>query len=124
MRANAFIFPAAVLTAIFCVYAHAGEWDTKSDVRVGPGMKVIKAGDANVIVAEGETPYQDNQGRIYQEPPDEYVARGFIETDNRFKSAEAEITLLKDRFKALEDKLEETTKRVQELEKDKPEKEI
>jgi hypothetical protein len=119
-----FFSATAIMVICFCGHAHAGEWDTKSDVRVSPGMKVIKAGDANVIVAKGETPYQDSHGRIYQEPPDEYVTRGFIETNNRFKTAEAEITVLKDRFKALEDKLEETIKRVQDLEKDKPEKEI
>jgi len=119
MKRAEFFIMVAVMIVCFCAYAHAGEWDTKSDVKIRPGMKVIKAGDANIIVAEGERPYQDSQGRIYQEPPDEYVARGFIETDGRFKAVKSEITELQDRVKTLEDKLEDVTEKLQELEGEK-----
>lgn len=108
----------AVIMICYGVYAHAGEWDTESDIRVGPGMKVVKAGDANVIVPHGAVPYQDDQGRIYEEPADEYAARGFLETDNRIKSTETDILDLKDRVKTLEDKLEETITKLEKLEED------
>jgi hypothetical protein len=123
MTRAGFFKMAVVMIACFCTHAHAGEWDTKSDVRIRRGMKVIKAGDANILVPKGGTTYRDDEGRIYMESSDEYAARGFTDTDDRFKTAEVEIAELKDRVKTLEDKLGEATKRLKELEKNKPEKE-
>ena len=113
----------AVTAVFFGTHAYAGEYDTKSDVRISPGMKVIKAGDANVLVPKGGMPYRDNQGRIYEESPDAYAARGFIETDKRIKGTETDLTELEERVRTLEDKLEEMSGKLEELEKDRLEKE-
>lgn len=116
---HCFLLTAAAIVLCIGAHAYAGEWDTHSDVRIGPGMKVIKAGDANIIVPEGGTAYRDSQGRIYQEPPDEYTTREFNETEKQIKAVEAEVTRLENRVKELEDKLEEATGRIRELERDK-----
>lgn len=119
--APAGLLTAAALTAVFfSMGAHAGEWDTESDIRVGPGMKVIKAGDANVIVPEDESAYEDEQGRIQRASPEEYAVQEFSESENRINGIEAEVAELKIRVKELEDKLEDAVRNLRELEKDMP----
>jgi len=80
---------------LFTVSAYAeSEYDTQSDIRVRPGMQVIKTGDTNILVPKGGKPYTE-PGRIYMESSDEYSARKFQDTENSIKKIDRDIEDLK-----------------------------
>jgi hypothetical protein len=107
-RVKIFIVPFMLIS--FVPAAHAQD-DTKTngDVRIPPGMEIIKQGDVNCLVPKGST-LRRNGNQVFIEGADEYAARGFSERDNRLNKLEADLNQQK---KDYETKLDQQNEQIE-----------
>jgi len=81
-----------------------GYSEKRDNVLIPPGMETIKEGDVNVVVPKGGR--LRKQGSVMLiETADEYSARKFEDSDNRFKKMEKNIEAQKKYLRDLKDEV-------------------
>lgn len=76
------------------------------DVIIPPGMEVIKEGDVNVVVPKGGRLRRQDSVMLI-ETADEYAARKFEDTDDRFKKIAKELETQKKELETQKMELED-----------------
>lgn len=103
-----FLLP--ILILIFCTlfaFSQESEDSDTNNISLRPGMEIRKVGNLNVVVPEGGRIYEDEHRRLFIESAEEYAARRFKETEERFERIEKEQQELKNKLERLEKIIEE-----------------
>jgi len=82
------------------------------EIPLRPGMQLRKIGGINAVVPEGTEIYE-RKGLLFIESPEEYAARRFKETEERFQKLESTV-------KAFGEKIENLTKELQQKPESEP----